>query len=95
LAVGSDGSVYVSDVNAGAVVLLKDGKIEDVIHIPGRPHALGLDVAANEIYVASTEPMKPNVIQVVRKKAPSNWQGRTQTAGASLTFTRIFPENKT
>jgi sugar lactone lactonase YvrE len=72
LAVGSDGTVYVSDVNAGAVVLLKDGKIVDAIHIQGRPHALSFDVATNEIYVASTEPMKPNVIKITRKKAASN-----------------------
>jgi hypothetical protein len=72
LAVGSDGTVYVSDVFANAVVLLKDGKIVDAIHIQGRPHGLSLDVAGNEIYLASTEPMKPNVIKVVRKKAASN-----------------------
>jgi sugar lactone lactonase YvrE len=72
LAIGSDGTVYVSDVNARAVVLLKNGKIVDVIHVPGRPHSLSLDVAANEIYVASTEPMKPNVIKISRKKAGSN-----------------------
>ena len=72
LAVGSDGTVYVSDVNAGAVVLLKGGKIVDAIHVQGRPHGLSLDVATNEIYLASTEPMKPNVIKVVRKKAASN-----------------------
>ena len=72
LAAGSDGIVYVSDVNAGAVVLLKDGKIVDAIHVQGRPHGLSLDVATNEIYLASTEPMKPNVIKVVRKKAASN-----------------------
>jgi len=68
----TDGTVYVSDVNAGAVVLLKDGRIVDAIHVQGRPHGLSLDVATNEIYLASTEPMKPNVIKVVRKKAASN-----------------------
>jgi len=72
MAVGSDGIVYVSDVNAGAVVLLKEGKIVDAIHVPGRPHALSLDVVTNEIYVASTEPMKPNVIKITQKKAASN-----------------------
>ena len=68
LALGSDGTVYVSDVNAGAVVLLKDGKIVDLIHIQGRPHGLSLDVTTNEIYLASTEPMKPNVIKIAPKK---------------------------
>ena len=68
LAIVSDGTVYVSDVNAGAVVLLKDGKIIDVIHIQGRPHGLSLDVTTNEIYLASTEPMKPNVIKIAPKK---------------------------
>lgn len=72
LSLGSDGTVYVSDVNAGSVVLLKDGKIVDVIHIQGRPHGLSLDAATNEIYLASTEPMKPDVIKIVRKKAGSN-----------------------
>ena len=72
MGIGSDGTVYVSDVFANAVVLLKDGKIVDAIHIQGRPHGMSLDVASNEIYLASTEPMKPNVIKVVRKKAASN-----------------------
>src|SRR5947199_685915 len=37
-------STSVTLINAGAVVLLKDGKIVDVIHIQGRPHRLSLDV---------------------------------------------------
>ena len=71
MAVGSDGIVYISDVYAGTIVLLKDGKIVDAIHATGRPHAMSLDVATNEIYVASTEPGKPNVIKIARKKAAS------------------------
>ena len=44
----------------------------DVIHVQGRPHGLSPDVVTNEIYLASTEPMKPNVIKITRKKAASN-----------------------
>ena len=40
----------------------------DAIHVPGRPHAMGLDVATNEIYVVSTEPMKPDVMKITKKK---------------------------
>jgi sugar lactone lactonase YvrE len=68
MSAGTDGTVYVSDVYANAIVVLKDGKIVDAIHVPGRPHAIALDAAANEIYVASTEPMKPNVFKVTRKQ---------------------------
>lgn len=36
-------TVYVSDVNAGAVAILRDGQVVDTIAVEGRPHGLTLD----------------------------------------------------
>lgn len=39
----SDDTVYVSDVNAGSISIIKDGKLLDTIGGLGRPHGVGLD----------------------------------------------------
>jgi DNA-binding beta-propeller fold protein YncE len=49
-----DGSVYVSDVNAGAVTVLKDDRIVDVVKVDGRPHGLAINPTTGDIYVSST-----------------------------------------
>lgn len=41
--VDADDTVYVSDVNAGAVNILQDGRVVDTIPVDGRPHGLGRD----------------------------------------------------
>ncbi len=44
IVVMADDTVYVSDVNAGAVNILKDGQLLDTIKVDVRPHGLGVDV---------------------------------------------------
>jgi peptidylamidoglycolate lyase len=39
----ADDTVYISDVNAGSIAILKDGRLIDTIPVPGRPHGLSLD----------------------------------------------------
>ncbi len=65
----ADDTVYVSDVNAGAVTILRDGKIVDAIHVDGRPHGLAVDPVTLDVYTSSSVLTSPNVSKSVRKKA--------------------------
>jgi len=49
----ADDTVYVSDVNAGSVAVVKNGKLIDTIPVPGRPHGLALD-SDGTIYVSDS-----------------------------------------
>jgi len=68
IVVTPDDTVYVSDVNAGAVTILKDGRIVDAIHVDGRPHGLAMDPATLDVYTTSSVLTSPNVSKSVRKK---------------------------
>jgi hypothetical protein len=72
IVVTSDDTVYVSDVNAGAVTILKDGKIIDAIHVEGRPHGMAVDPTTLDVYTSSSVAQSPNVTKSTRKKAASN-----------------------
>ena len=67
IAITPDDTIYVSDVNAGAVTILKEGKILDVVHVEGRPHGLGVDPTTFDIYTSSSVATGPNVSKSVRK----------------------------
>jgi DNA-binding beta-propeller fold protein YncE len=71
IVVTADDTVYVSDVNAGAVTKLKDGKIVDAIHVDGRPHGLAVDPATLDVYTSSSVMTSPNVSKSVPKKMSS------------------------
>jgi DNA-binding beta-propeller fold protein YncE len=60
----------VSDVNAGAVTVLRNGAIADVIRVGNRPHGLAVDPRTGDVYVASTVPGAPAVTKAVRKRPP-------------------------
>jgi hypothetical protein len=62
-----DDTIYVSDVNAGAVTILKEGQILDVVHVEGRPHGLSIDPTTLDIYTSSSVAKSPNVSKAVRK----------------------------
>jgi len=68
IAITPDDTIYVSDVNAWAVAIMKEGKILDVVHVEGRPHGLGLDPATMDIYTSSSNGMAPNVSKASLKK---------------------------
>jgi sugar lactone lactonase YvrE len=69
IAIAPDDTVYVSDVNAGAVSVVKNGKIWDVIHVDGRPHGLAIDPANGDVYTTSSVKDSPNVTKAVQKSA--------------------------
>ena len=70
--VGPDGTVYVSDVNAGVVTLLRNDQIADIIKVDGRPHGLGLDPATGDVYTASTLASGHNITKASPKAARGN-----------------------
>jgi len=61
IAITADDTVYVSDVNAGAVTIMKDGAMVDVIRVEGRPHGLAVDPATMAVYTSSSIRTSPNV----------------------------------
>jgi DNA-binding beta-propeller fold protein YncE len=72
LAITPDGTVYVSDVNAGAVTVFRDDQMIDVIKVDGRPHGLTVDPTTGDVYTSSTEPKVWNVTKSSLRKAATN-----------------------
>lgn len=65
---GADGAIYVSDVNAGAVVILRNDQIVDFIKVEGRPHGLALDPATGDVYTSSTVGNRPGVTKATLRR---------------------------
>ena len=53
IAVDASDTVYVSDVNAGAVSILRNGLVVDSVAVEGRPHGLALD-SNGSLYVSDS-----------------------------------------
>jgi sugar lactone lactonase YvrE len=68
LAIAPDGTLYVSDVNAGAVTVFRNDQIVDVIKVEGRPHGLAVDPATGDVYTSSSVAQSPNVTKSSLKK---------------------------
>jgi DNA-binding beta-propeller fold protein YncE len=64
----ADGTIYVSDVNAGVVTLIRNDQIADVIKVDGRPHGLSVDPATGDVYTSSTNASNWNVTRAALKK---------------------------
>lgn len=64
LVVGADDTVYVSDVNAGAINLLRDGALVESIKVDVRPHGLAVD-SDGAIYVSDA--MARKVLKLTRE----------------------------
>ena len=64
----ADGTIYVSDVNAGAVTVIRNDQIVDVIKVDGRPHGLSVDAATGDVYTSSTNASNWNVTKAAFKK---------------------------
>ena len=65
---GPDGTIYVSDVNAGAVVILRNDQIVDFIKVEGRPHGLALDPATGDVYTSSTVGNRPGITKATLRR---------------------------
>jgi len=63
-----DGTIYVSDVNAGVVTLIRNDQIVDVIKVEGRPHGLSVDPSNGDVYTSSTNASNWNVTRAALKK---------------------------
>ena len=68
LVAAADGTIYVSDVNAGVVTLIRNDQIVDVIKVDGRPHGLSVDPATGDVYTSSTNASNWNVTRAALKK---------------------------
>jgi sugar lactone lactonase YvrE len=68
LVAAADGTIYVSDVNAGVVTLIRNDQIVDVIKVDGRPHGLSVDPTTGDVYTSSTNAMNWNVTKAALKK---------------------------
>jgi DNA-binding beta-propeller fold protein YncE len=69
LVITPDGTIYVSDVNAGVVTVFKNDQIADIVKVEGRPHGLAVDPVTGDIYTSSTVTENPNVTKASLKKA--------------------------
>ena len=83
LVITPDDTVYVSDVNTGAVTILKNGKILDVIHVEGRPHGLAVDPTTLEVYTSSSVAANPNVSDQLTRSCCNRDAGRPLTTGSA------------
>jgi hypothetical protein len=65
----ADGTFYISDVNSGAVAVLKNDQLADVIKVEGRPHGLGVDPTTGDVYTSSTVATRPGVTKAAVRRA--------------------------
>jgi DNA-binding beta-propeller fold protein YncE len=63
-----DGTFYISDVNSGAVAVLKNDQVVDVIKVEGRPHGLAVDPATGDVYTSSTVATRPGVTKATLRR---------------------------
>ena len=65
----TDGTLFISDVNAGAVTLIKNDQIVEVIKVEGRPHGLAVDPTTGDVYTSSTVATRPGVTKASARRA--------------------------
>jgi DNA-binding beta-propeller fold protein YncE len=63
-----DGTFYISDVNSGAVAVMKNEQIVDVIKVEGRPHGLAVDPTTGDVYTSSTVATRPGVTKATARR---------------------------
>jgi streptogramin lyase len=64
----ADGTFYISDVNSGAVAVLKNDQIVDFVKVEGRPHGMAVDPATGDIYTSSTVATRPSVTKATLRR---------------------------
>lgn len=65
----ADGTFYISDVNSGAVAVLKNDQIVDMIKVEGRPHGLAVDPSTRDVYTSSTVATRLGVTKATLQRA--------------------------
>ena len=70
--IAADGTFYISDVNSGAVAVLKNDQLADVIKVEGRPHGLAVDPTTGDVYTSSTVATRPGVTKATARRAGSS-----------------------
>jgi len=65
---GADGTFHISDVNSGAVAVMRNDQIVDVIKVEGRPHGLAVDPATGDVYTSSTVATRPGVTKATLRR---------------------------
>jgi hypothetical protein len=68
----ADGTFYISDVNSGAVAVMKNDQIVDVIKVEGRPHGLAVDPTTGDVYTSSTVATRPGVTKAAARRGAGN-----------------------
>jgi streptogramin lyase len=64
-----DGTFYISDVNSGAVAVLKNDQMVDFIKVEGRPHGMAVDPTTGDVYTSSTVATRPGVTKATLRRA--------------------------
>ena len=67
--VAADGTFYISDVNSGAVAVVKNDVIVDFIKVEGRPHGLAVDPTTGDVYTSSSVATRPGVTKATLRPA--------------------------
>ena len=58
ITVAADDTIYIGDMDGNSIVIVKNGKVLDVIgNVQARPHNVALDPATGELYFA--DPITP------------------------------------
>lgn len=63
-----DGTFYISDVNSGAVAVLKNDQVVDFIKVEGRPHGMAVDPTTGDVYTSSTVATRPSVTKATFRR---------------------------
>jgi DNA-binding beta-propeller fold protein YncE len=64
----ADGTFYISDVNSGAVAVMKNDQLVDAIKVEGRPHGLAVDPTTGDVYTSSTVATRPGVTKATARR---------------------------
>jgi DNA-binding beta-propeller fold protein YncE len=67
----ADGTFYISDVNSGAVAIMKNDVLVDFIKVEGRPHGLAVDPTTGDVYTSSTVATRPGITKATLRQTAS------------------------
>ena len=92
LAIAADDTVYVGDTDGNSIIILKNGKVIDVIgYLQARPHNIAIDPGTGIVYLADppTPMMAGGIFTGTRSPGPANAQSNTGAGSVDRTAERI------